>query len=240
MMRQANVLGGIIALLGIAWPVVAAEPLHLDGKTPGLVAQRSRGLDLEDAVTLEAWIKPGKLDKIGARIIDKGAPGTNDGYLLDTFPGNSLRMIVAEGAVSYRADLPSDRWSHVAGVFSSTEGIYQLFLNGKQVASHGHAGMKKMTVTPFPLRVGADTGGGSRFQGHIARATVYGPIIGWRWFVNRLWPCSRRVDHPWTISEIKGTDCKCPQCDAARKAKTVTVGQRAYPVAGRQRRGRSR
>ena len=173
MMKQVNVLGGIIALLGIAWSVVAAEPFYLDGKTPGLVAQRNRGLDLEDAVTLEAWIKPGKLDKIGARIIDKGAPGTNDGYLLDTFPGNSLRMIVAEGAISYRAELPTDRWSHVVGEFSSTEGIYKLFLNGKQVASHGHAGMKKMTVTPFALRVGADTGGGSRYHGHIARVTVY-------------------------------------------------------------------
>ncbi len=38
-MREVNVLVGIIAMLGIGWPVVAAEPLHLDGTTPGLVAQ---------------------------------------------------------------------------------------------------------------------------------------------------------------------------------------------------------
>lgn len=34
------------------------------------------------------------------------------------------------------------------------------------------------------------------------------------------------------IDDFWFTDCQCPQCDAARKAKTVTVGQRTYPVAG--------
>ena len=34
------------------------------------------------------------------------------------------------------------------------------------------------------------------------------------------------------IDDFWFTDCHCPQCDAARKAKTVTVGERTYPVAG--------
>ncbi len=34
------------------------------------------------------------------------------------------------------------------------------------------------------------------------------------------------------IDDFWFTDCQCPQCDAARKAKTVTVGQRTYAVAG--------
>jgi hypothetical protein len=34
------------------------------------------------------------------------------------------------------------------------------------------------------------------------------------------------------IDDFWFTDCRCPQCDAARKAKTVTVGERIYPVAG--------
>ena len=33
------------------------------------------------------------------------------------------------------------------------------------------------------------------------------------------------------IDDFWFTDCRCPQCDAARKAKTVTVGDRTYPVA---------
>jgi len=34
------------------------------------------------------------------------------------------------------------------------------------------------------------------------------------------------------IDDFWLTDCQCPQCDAARKAKTVTVGERTFPVAG--------
>jgi len=34
------------------------------------------------------------------------------------------------------------------------------------------------------------------------------------------------------IDDFWFTDCACPQCDAARKAKTVTIGQKTYPVPG--------
>jgi len=33
------------------------------------------------------------------------------------------------------------------------------------------------------------------------------------------------------IDDFWFTDCKCPECDAARKAKTVTIGERTFPVA---------
>jgi hypothetical protein len=34
------------------------------------------------------------------------------------------------------------------------------------------------------------------------------------------------------IDDFWFTDCRCPECDAARKAKTVTIGERSFPVAG--------
>lgn len=34
------------------------------------------------------------------------------------------------------------------------------------------------------------------------------------------------------IDDFWFTDCKCPECDAARKVKTVTIGDKTYPVAG--------
>ena len=34
------------------------------------------------------------------------------------------------------------------------------------------------------------------------------------------------------IDDFWFTDCQCPQCDAARRAKTVKIGTQAYPVAG--------
>jgi len=34
------------------------------------------------------------------------------------------------------------------------------------------------------------------------------------------------------IDDFWFTDCTCPQCDAARRAKTVTIGDKTFPVAG--------
>ncbi len=34
------------------------------------------------------------------------------------------------------------------------------------------------------------------------------------------------------IDDFWFTDCACPECDAARRAKTVTIGERTYPVSG--------
>ncbi len=34
------------------------------------------------------------------------------------------------------------------------------------------------------------------------------------------------------IDDFWFTDCTCPECDAARKTKTVTIGQHTYPVSG--------
>ena len=50
----------------------------------------------------------------GGRIIDKSEVGTSNGYLLDTHPGNSLRLITERGVLSYDAKLKPDVWVHVA------------------------------------------------------------------------------------------------------------------------------
>ena len=91
-------------------------------------------LNLTEACTVSAWIRPGKLPAIGARIIDKTTVGTSDGYLLDTYPGRSLRLICQRGAVGFKARLPSGRWTHVAGTVDAS-GSMALYVNGKRVAT---------------------------------------------------------------------------------------------------------
>jgi hypothetical protein len=76
----------------------------------------SPDLDLARACTLEAWIAPGALPPGGGRIIDKTTVGASDGYLLDTCPGNSLRLICQRGTVGHDAKLAPGRWAHAAAV----------------------------------------------------------------------------------------------------------------------------
>lgn len=91
-------------------------------------------VDRHGALTLEAWVKPGPLGSGGARIIDKMTPGGSDGFLLDTWPGNSLRLITATGTLSQKNVLTPDEWHHVVAVIDSSRGRQALYHNGKQVA----------------------------------------------------------------------------------------------------------
>jgi len=91
-------------------------------------------LVLPEAFTLEAWICPAKLPDGGARIIDKITSGRDDGYLLDTCPGNSLRLITERGVLSYDARLEPGQWAHVTATYEA-KGELRLYVDGKLVAS---------------------------------------------------------------------------------------------------------
>ena len=119
---QAEVVDGptgkVLQLSGAGYLEVAPDPR----------------LDLDRAGTLEAWLRCDTLPAAGARILDKSRVGTSNGYLLDTLPGNSLRLIVARGTLGFDAKLPTDRWSHVAATVDAS-GRLTLFVDGQPVAT---------------------------------------------------------------------------------------------------------
>ncbi len=147
------------------------DGLQLD-KSAIFQAAPQAALDLRDEVTLEAWIQADRMPSAGGHILDKTIPGTQVGYMLDTFPGNSLRLLNATGMCRFRAELPADQWTHVAGVFSASKKIMKLYVNGATVASLD-GNFQPMEVSNAPLCVGADPRGGNRFQGRIRRAAIY-------------------------------------------------------------------
>jgi len=157
----------LASLPGLHAGAATLEPLCLDG-TQGWIADGNPALDVADGLTLEAWVRPDMVAKGGNRIIDKA-----NAFVLDTAPGMALRMSVAAGTISCTGKLPTDRLSHVVGVFGHAEGIYKLFIDGKEMASQGRDGMRKLSVTPLPVKVGADSSGRHCFCGAIARVTIY-------------------------------------------------------------------
>ena len=111
--------------------VSGSKAIQLDGKG-FLEVGMDPQLNLQ-ACTMEAWIRPGKQAAAGGRIIDKTGVGTSNGYLLDTHPGNSLRLIAERGSLSFDARLAPERWVHVAGTIAA-DGSQALYVDGKQVA----------------------------------------------------------------------------------------------------------
>lgn len=154
---------------GNTWKFTSSSPIP--------EVESSPKVNLTDSVTLEAWIKPEKLPNGGGRIIDKLIAGTNRGYLLDTYPGNSLRMITAAGILTYDAKLKPGQWAHVAGVFSASQGIFKLYLNGIEVADASREGLSPLENTNTPLRFGADSDGVNRFRGEMASASIYKEVL---------------------------------------------------------------
>lgn len=117
---EANVVDGpqgkVLQLTGKGYLEVAADPR----------------LECPSSVTLEAWISPDSLTQGGARILDKSRVGTSNGYLLDTHPGNSLRLIVERASLTHDAKLAAGKWTHVAAT-ADPNGTVALYVDGKPV-----------------------------------------------------------------------------------------------------------
>jgi hypothetical protein len=107
--------------------------------TPSLyseIGDSSKWTDSEE-ITMEAWVCPKQFGSQGARILDKIAVGSGEGILVDTYPGNSLRVVVGNKILNIHHCLPVDKWSHVAVVVNSRRKRIEMYLNGKLVAEDG-------------------------------------------------------------------------------------------------------
>ena len=85
--------------------------------------------DFQGEVSFEIWIQPE--DHEAGRILDKLTPGMDDGFLLDTFPDLSLRLIVGGPSLHRQGVLKPNLWQHVAVVIG--RGGSTVYLNGKQL-----------------------------------------------------------------------------------------------------------
>ncbi|MBM4089849.1 MAG: LamG domain-containing protein, partial [Planctomycetes bacterium] len=120
-------------------------------KSPALIGSWTEfsnpGLELEHAIftrplTIEAWIQTDADAGTSGRIVDKITPGGSDGFLVDTWPGNSLRLIVGDQTLTVKDCLQTGVWHHVAAVFEAghEQNRVQLWLDGVVIASHAVAG----------------------------------------------------------------------------------------------------
>jgi hypothetical protein len=113
----------------------SARPLFAAANSLPQVLAESATWDFRDGLTIEAWVKPEQLPSGGARLVDKITPGGRDGFLFDTFPGNSLRFICGPAQLALENAVPSGQWTHVAAVADPETGGCNLYVNGSLVAS---------------------------------------------------------------------------------------------------------
>jgi hypothetical protein len=125
----------------------------------------STTLNLTAAMTLEAWINP---TAPSGSIIDKMTAGAQDGYRL-ALDGNKPSFTIDGHTVLSSVDVPAGQWTHVAGSYDGA--TMAVYINGVQAGTLATTGA--IPTNASPLRLGADSAGGSLFAGAIDEAKVY-------------------------------------------------------------------
>ncbi len=110
---------------------------------------KSRAIDkdrvkLKAGFTLEAVIRPDALKP--GRIFDRLTAGKSDGFLFDTHPGDTLRLIVGTNTLSaLRGILQANKVYHVAATYDAATGAMRICLEGNLVAELGGDAFSSVT-----------------------------------------------------------------------------------------------
>ncbi len=138
-----------------------------DGVTTAYVdAVTAPDLDVTSGFTIDAWVN---IAGESGRIVDKIHAFNNDGYLLDLV-GGRLRIMAGFAAFATVDALPTGTFIHVAGVADADR--FALFVNGVLVTEVPSGGIT-MPANDLPLRIGADSSGGSLFPGAIDEPRIF-------------------------------------------------------------------
>ncbi|MCC6428857.1 MAG: hypothetical protein IT435_18805 [Phycisphaerales bacterium] len=98
----------------------------------GHLEARGAGVDELASFTAVAWIDPDK--ELGpARIFDKMTAGGSDGFIFDTHPGTSLRLICGKQVLEVKDVLKHGEWQQVAASYDGKTGTMKIYHNGKVV-----------------------------------------------------------------------------------------------------------
>ena len=158
--RPAGVLGGGLRLGGGDYVVVPDDP----------------SLDIQNAITLMTWVRPGQTDT--AYLIKKARQGSVDGYELglstagkafvrfnQATAGNTHRL---DSTASYASD--GFTWVHLAATFDGTE--IRLYVNGKLDGTKSAPGLV-IAANSVALGLGAQDDGASPLIGTLDHAKIF-------------------------------------------------------------------
>ena len=165
--------GNVGTISGATWSSegVYGSALTFDGSSALVTINNSASLQMNAAMTLEAWISPSVLDSTWRDVIYKG----DDNYYLEgtstsgNAPGAGGTFDGADVTVTGTDALKVNTWSHLAATYDGS--TLDLYVNGVQVGSLAQTGT--IGASSSPLQIGGDSIYGQYFQGMIDEVRVY-------------------------------------------------------------------
>lgn len=105
--------------------------LSFDGNNDAIEVKDSNSLDLEDALTITAWIYGTESGLSSSyRILSKEKNNKNDNYWLAVFSGEVAAGIDSDIFTTSDLNLQSGRWYHLAFTFDNSEDRARIYLDG--------------------------------------------------------------------------------------------------------------
>jgi uncharacterized protein (TIGR03437 family) len=145
--------------------------LLFNGSNALVTIPDSPSLHVITTMTLEAWVKPSKVNNAWRDVIYKG----NDNYYLEGMSPNGSAPAVGGTFGSANTNLFSDKalvvntWAHLAATYDGT--TLRLYVNGVQVSSKALTG--SLVSSSNPLQIGGDSIYGQYFAGTIDEVRIY-------------------------------------------------------------------
>jgi hypothetical protein len=145
--------------------------LSFDGVNDQVSAADAASLDLTNAMTLEAWVRPSLLTSWRTILMKEQTAGLVYGLYAS---GDNNRPSVhihtnAERDARGTAALALNTWTHVAATYDGA--VLRFFINGTQVSTANIAG--SVVVSTGLLRIGGNSVWGEWFGGLIDEVRVY-------------------------------------------------------------------
>ncbi len=148
--------------------------LNLNGSGQSYVVPDVPQLQIADAITITAWIKPSASGS--QTVISKASSNTTDGFELGLSASGTVfvRFNQASSGDSYRVDSTSsyptsgNNWMHVAATYDGS--TIRLYINGQQQASL--AASITIGTNNLPLTFGSDAGGANSMAGQLDEVLI--------------------------------------------------------------------
>jgi methionine-rich copper-binding protein CopC len=152
---------------------LSGSALSFNGANSWVTIPNSASLQLTNAMTLEAWVKPNSLTGASSILMKEMTGGLSYAlYAANDGPAPPVAAIDAAGtdvdAIS-TANLQTGVWSHLAATYDGSN--LKLYVNGNVVGSIGATGL--LSTSTGALRIGGNSVWGEFFSGLIDDVRVY-------------------------------------------------------------------
>jgi hypothetical protein len=159
---------------------VIGQALNLNGTSQYATLPDAPSLDITNAITLVAWVKPAGAAASTQYLVKKATLGSVDGYEISLSSAGKVfvRFNQSTSADLYRINsitsypLNGSAWIHIAATFDQSTGFMKLYINGVQEGGD-LAGPASIIANNIPLGIGAQGNGVSKFNGILDEVQIY-------------------------------------------------------------------